>query len=84
MRECVNELDGKLEIQSDSHGTRIIVTVPLAAHCRRFDTPAGDSLEEFCRLKRFCLSGFRNLLNAVPSPRLSELCPSQMETKWFP
>jgi hypothetical protein len=27
MRESVNDLDGKLEIQSGSHGTRIIDTV---------------------------------------------------------
>jgi two-component system NarL family sensor kinase len=34
MRERLHELDGTLEIESDSHGTRVRVTVPLRAMAR--------------------------------------------------
>jgi signal transduction histidine kinase len=45
MRERLHELDGTLEIESDSHGTRVRATVPLRAMARRWKT-ARDSANQ--------------------------------------
>jgi hypothetical protein len=49
MRESVNDLDGKLEIQSDSHGTRILL---------RF-----RSLHTLQAIRGTCMRFFRRVLS---------------------
>jgi two-component system nitrate/nitrite sensor histidine kinase NarX len=38
MRERARELGGRLEIQSDETGTRVIVTIPVSTDLSRFST----------------------------------------------